>query len=169
MLVLAMIVVVGFFLPWMRIESEQLGALSKVLTGRRQEIVDNLSGFRIPILANSPDARLVISVAKIFKPDIKDVDKKSYLVWLVPILAVLLLGLAYFFGKNKWFNLFLAILGISIFVIAFYKIKTTDLDKMVLRVSIDSGLWLVLYAYLAMGILGLGNFIYALFLGKNKT
>ena len=152
--VLVLVIVLSFFLPWVQVESKAVGTVSKILTGERQTLISSISGFRVPILANSPDARLMTSVIKIFNPDIKDADKKSYLIWSVPFLAVIMFVVGYIFGKNRWVNLVFGIIGTAIFLVAFYKIKTTDLDKLVLNVSIGSGLWLSLWAYLGIGILG---------------
>lgn len=153
--VLVLIVVLSFFLPWVEVGSKAVGTFSKVLTGERQTLIISISGFKVPILANSPDARLMISVIKIFNPDIKDADKKSYLIWSIPLLAVIMFVAGYIFNKNRWLHLVFGIIGTAIFVVAFYKIKTTDLDKLVLNASIGSGLWLTLWAYLGIGILGL--------------
>ena len=51
-IVIACIIVLGFFLPWARVESKQVGAITKILTGKRQEGIDAISGFKIPVMAN---------------------------------------------------------------------------------------------------------------------
>lgn len=151
-------IILAFFLPWVIVGSEQVGAVSKLLTGKRQETVDSISAFRVPILANSSEARLMITIIKIFSPDVKDADKKSFLIWSIPLLAVIIFLLSYFFGKNRWLNLACGIVSSAIFFIAVYKIKTTDLDKMILQISMGSGLWLTLWAYLIIGLTCLFNF-----------
>jgi len=158
MMLFVVLIVIGFFLPWVNIESKQVGSVTKLLTGKRQEIIHSISGFDIPTMANSEDARLIISIAKIIKPDIQGVDKKSYLVWSVPILALMILLLVFLWGKNRWLSLLYGIIGLAIFFIAVFKIKTTDLDKLVLQVRIAHGLWLILWSYLAIGIMAMGNF-----------
>ena len=159
LVVLVAVIVVSFFLPWVSVKSEAVGTFAKVLTGKNQAVLDEISGFRIPILANGDDARLMISIIKISNPKVENADKKSYLVWTVPLLALALLSGGAFFGKNKLFNLVMGIIGIAVFAAAVYKIQTTDMDKMVLKVTIVNGLWLTLYAYLAIGILGIAAFI----------
>ena len=157
-LALAILIVVGFFLPWVRVESQQVGTFTKLLTGKRQQAVDAISGLDIPILANSDESRLIISIAKIFNPGIKDVDKKSFFVLVMPILAIIIFLSTLFMGKNVWTNLIFGLLGIAIFAFAFYKIQSTDLDKLVLQIRIGLGMWLILYSYLAIGVLSLLNF-----------
>lgn len=165
MIVLAAIICVSFFLPWISVESQMIGSLSKVLTGKRQAAIDTVSGFSVPVMANSSESRFMITVIQIFNPGIKDADKKSFLIWGVPLFAVLLAIVMRFFDKNRWVNLAIGIIGIGIFLGATYKILTTDLDKLVLRVNITFGLWLILGSYLLMGLLCLAHF---LFLKKRK-
>ena len=159
MLVLVAIILVSFFLPWISVESAAVGGFSKLLTGKKQATIGAVSGFKVPILANSEESRFMVSVIKIFNPTIKDADKKSWLIWLVPSLAVLLFMLRRFFGNNKWFYLTAGLSGILIFVVAVFKITTTDLDKLILKVNIGVGLWLILIGYLGIGILNLIRFV----------
>ena len=159
MLVLTMLVIIAFFMPWVSVKSEQVGMFTKILTGKNQDVVDNISAFQVPIMVNSPDARLMISVIKIFNPGVKDVDKKSFLIWVVPFLAVIIFIISCFFGKNKWVNLIISIIGAAIFIVTVYKINTTDLNKLVLKVEIGPGLWLTLWLYLFMGVIGFLRFL----------
>jgi hypothetical protein len=152
-------IVLGFFLPWAQVESKQVGAITKALTGKRQESVDAISGFKIPIMANSDESRLAMSVIKIFNPGVENADKKSFLVWLIPILGLVILGLTFSLETNRWVNLAIAILGIAIFAVALYKIKTTDLDKLILQIKIGIGLWMILWGYLISGIAGAARFV----------
>ena len=159
MLVLVIVIFVSFFLPWISVESAAVGGISKLLTGKEQARIDSISGFKVPILANSDESRLMISIVKIFNPNVKNVDKKSWLIWLVPGLAIVLFMLRRFFENNKWFYLAVGLLGTFIFGVAVFKITTTDLDKLILRVNIDFGLWLLLTGYLSIGILNLIRFV----------
>lgn len=59
----------------------------------------------MPILANGSESRFMISIMKIFNPGIKDADKKSFLIWGVPLFAVVLFLIGRYLGKNKWVNL----------------------------------------------------------------
>lgn len=152
------VIVLGFFLPWVHVESKQVGVISKLLTGKAQSGIAAISGFQIPIMANGPDSRLVISIVQIFNPGIKNADKKSFAVWVVPILAVIIFLLVLFFGRNRWLYLIFGLVGIVIFAVGVYKIKTTDLDKLVLQIKIGLGLWMIFWGYLFLGLLGLGNF-----------
>lgn len=159
---LAAVIVVSFFMPWVHVESQMIGSITKVLVGKRQAEIAGISGFDVPILANGPDARLMISIIKIFNPGVTDADKKSWLIWGVPIFAVLIFLAGLFLGNNKWFNLVIGIIGIAIFVVGVYKIKTTDLDKLVLNAKIGLGVWLTLCGYLGFGLLSAAGFVKSL-------
>lgn len=74
-------------------------------------------------------------------------------------MAVIIFITSYFLGKNKWVNLIIGIIGAAIFIAAAYKIKTTDLDKLILKVDMGPGLWLTLWSFFGMGILGIFKFI----------
>jgi hypothetical protein len=156
--VLAMVIVISFFLPWAMVQSQAVGTFSKILTGKTQSDIASISGFGIPRMANSEDSRLAVSVIKIFNPGVKDADKKSYLVWLAPLFAVAAAMMLIFLGKNKWVNLAVGAICVLIFVVGVYKIAATDLDKLVLNVKISAGLWLTLYGYLGMGLAGIAGF-----------
>ncbi|MFC1805216.1 hypothetical protein ACFLZ3_05275 [Candidatus Omnitrophota bacterium] len=166
-LILSVVVFVSFFLPWVQVESQAVGAVAKAITGKKQASIAGISGFQVPVLANGPESRLMISIIKIFNPGITDADKKSFLIWVVPLLAAVMFLLFLKFGHNKWVNLGIGIVGCAIFLIATFKIMTTDLDKLVLNVRIGIGLWLVFFGYLGMGLLGVLDFVKPL-LGKKK-
>ena len=160
--VLVAVIFISFFLPWVHVESPMVGSVTKVLTGKRQAEIVGISGFAVPGLANGPDARLMISIIKIFNPSVTDADKKSWLIWGVPLFAVIIFLVGLFLGSNKWFNLVIGVIGIAIFLVGVYKIKTTDLDKLVLSAKIGLGIWLTLYGYLGLGVTAVINFIKAL-------
>ncbi|MFC1658636.1 hypothetical protein ACFL1D_04525 [Candidatus Omnitrophota bacterium] len=160
-LALAALVFIAFFLPWVSVETGSVvGAVTKMLKGQEEKAtLLSISGFQVPVLANSEESRLMISVIKIFQPGITNADKKSYLIWIVPLLAVAMAILGnYVLKNNKWAHLAIGIIGVVIFAGAVFKITTTNLDKAILKVNIAPGLWLVFIAYLGIGILSLLEF-----------
>jgi len=159
LITLLAVIVISFFLPWIGVESKAVGKITKILTGKEQARLDTISAFKVPILANSNESRFMISVIKIFNPGIKHADKKSFLIYAIPLLAAIMATASWFLYKNKWINLACAIIGCSVFFVAAYKIATTDLNKLVLNVNIGLGLWLTLLGYLGIGILGIVHFI----------
>lgn len=162
-IVLAVVIFVAFFLPWASVESPAASKLQKLLKMKEQAPATKISGYEIPVIANSRNAYLALTVIEIFNPGVSGADKKSYLVWIVPILAALMAVFSLVLGKNKWVNLAIGIIGSLIFAIAMYKIKSTDMDKLLVRVVIEQGLLITLWSYLGIGIAGLlafgGSFI----------
>jgi uncharacterized membrane protein len=160
LLILAAVIVLAFFLPWVSIESaSRVGKITEMITRKAEKITKSFSGFNVPQLANSSESELAIFILRLFNPGIKYADKKSYLIWVIPILAVIIAGAMLFLDKNKWVNLAVALLGIMIFTVALYKIKTTDLNKLILKIDIAAGLWFTLLGYLGIGSACLGNFL----------
>jgi hypothetical protein len=157
--ILVAIIVVSFFLPWISVQSAAAGKVTEMLTGKRQDKIDAISAYSVPVMANSEESRLMISIIKIFNPKIQNADKKSYLIWIIPILAVIMLILNSILGTNKWLNLVIGLVGVAIFAFATYKIKTTELDKFVLQITMGPGLWLTLWSYLGIGVISILNFV----------
>ncbi len=159
MLALVVIIFVSFFLPWISVESAAVGGVTKLLTGKKQSEIGSISGFMVPVLANGDESRFMISVIKIFEPGIHHADKKSFLIWGIPLLAVIMLGFTRLLKDNKWVRLGIGIVGVAIFVVAVFKITTTDLDKLVMKVNIAYGLWFILVSYLGIGIIQIMEFL----------
>ena len=150
--VLSIAIVVSFFLPWVMVQSKQTGAFTKALTGKRQQNIAAISGFQVPVMANGDEARLISSIAKIFNPSVDNIGLKSFLVVVIPLLAVAIAGVNYLYEKNKWANAAVAVLGILIFLVAIFKLTTTDLDKLILQIKIGIGMWVTLISFLGIGI-----------------
>jgi hypothetical protein len=163
---LVVIIFISFFLPWVSVESEAMGKVSKLLTGKAQANISAVSGFQVPILANSQDSRFMISIIKIFKPQINNADKKSFLIWIVPLLAIALFFISIGFKNKKLVKLLIGLVSIAIFAGAVYKINTTDLNKLVLNVKVAYGLWITLLSYLTFGLIELAGATKLFF--KNK-
>lgn len=160
MLVLVVVICVSFFLPWVTVGGgSSVGKLSKLISGKEKNIKQSISGFQVPVMANSEESRTIITIIKIFQPKITHADTKSYLIWIVPLLAVAMLFVTKAVPSNKWVRLAFAAIGILIFAGATFKILTTNMDKVVLKVSIGYGLWLILLGYLGIGIIQLTEFL----------
>ena len=156
--VCVVLIVISFFLPWVDVGSSQVGAVSELFTGKRQEKITSLSGVQIPVLANSDKSKLAITIIKIFNPRIKNADKKSWAVFLLPIIALLIYSSVYYFPKNKFFHLLWGIVGVAISLGIAFKVAITDLDKLVIQVKIGVGLWLIIGCYIIIGVMSFIQF-----------
>jgi hypothetical protein len=157
-LVFAAVICASFFLPWVSVNSRVAGGVTRLFRGRTDSSLKKISGAQVPVLANGPDAKLMIGIIKLFNPAVTDADKKSWLIWAIPGLSVLLALLACFLGDHKWVNLGMGLLGAAIFSVAASKLLTTNLDKFFMNVVIMPGLWLVLWSYLGIGLVSLFRF-----------
>ncbi len=152
--ILVVAIIIAFFMPWFSVEQEELGSVARIVSGGGISFL-KISGFKIPFFANGKNTKVILSIAKAFNPDIKDIEKKSWFVYIIPILAYLIYLTAKKLGKNRFINFIFALLGVSIFVIGSFKIKTVNLNKVLLDVKICKGVWVILAAYLGIGLLGL--------------
>ncbi|MDD3274685.1 MAG: hypothetical protein PHQ84_01245 [Candidatus Omnitrophica bacterium] len=155
----ALVAVFSFFTPWISINTPARGVISKFLKVESGSSLMKISGYQVPILANRRDSRLMIEVIKLYNPGVKDADRKSWLIWVVPLLALFLALVHAGIRENRWFNLAVGILGIAIYAVGVYKLKTTNMDKMVMSINILPGLWMTLSGYFGMGVVCMTKFI----------
>lgn len=118
------------------------------------QIKTAVSGYDIPTLVNKKSSQIAISIASIIFKDAKDLDKKSMLVYLLPIFAFVCIGLAVLGLKNKIALIAMAVLSGGIAIGGLYNMMTMDLSKLPIQVSIEQGLWQTMYAYLLICVAG---------------
>lgn len=114
-----------------------------------------VSGYNIPNMMNTKSSQVAVALAGIFLKDAKDADKKSYAVYLMPILALACIGLAIMGMKNKIALIVMAVMSGGIALGGLYKLMTTDLSNMAVAISIENGLWQTLYAYLLIFVISI--------------
>jgi len=159
--ILSAAIIVSFFLPWFNIEQAQAGAVKRVFTKEGLYFVE-LSGFKMPLFMNGRDSGLILDLIKTVNPNARQAAEKSYLLWLVPVIAAgIYLGI-----KKKpdsiIINFLVACLGLGISVFTLYKLSTVNLDKIIVRFEIQQGFWITVISFFAIGVLGLLriNFLY---------
>jgi len=176
-------IIIAFFMPWATIATSAMG-ISKQVTGALSEtsfggkfakeldkatdalsemgdvtIKNTVSGYQIPKMVNDETSKVAISLAQMFFEDAKDLDKKSYLVYLLPILGIACALLA-FFGREKIVYIIPMVLlsGITA-VVGLYKLYTTDVSSLAVKISIENGLWYTMYSLLFICIVGIIWFV----------
>jgi hypothetical protein len=162
-LAFTLIILLGFCLPWIKIKAPPavVSGEDRVIQGQRLKNIARISGMDIPLLANGTERSYVINVIRRFDPDIKDPAQKSFLIWIVPALAVVMFICKIFWGNYKLTNLILGITGLLAFLYGLHEITTVNLDKLIVRAEIGFGLLMVLSAYLGFGLLSLFSFFKA--------
>ena len=119
------------------------------------QIKTAVSGYDIPTLINKKSSQIAIAIASVMLKDAKDLDKKSMLVYLLPLLALVCIGLAIVGLKNKIAVIVMTILSGGIAVGGLYNLMTVNLSNLPIQISIEQGLWQTMYAYLIISIVGI--------------
>ena len=70
-----------------------------------------MSGYQIPKMVNDKTTKVALSLVQVFVKDAKDIDKKSYLVYLLPLFAIICSLLAALGLKNKIYVIIMAVIG----------------------------------------------------------
>jgi hypothetical protein len=179
--VCALAIVHAFFMPWAKasasagkVASDSLAGVEKkypLLSGlfgnmsKESEKVTSaadavtvkmsVSGYDIPKMMNAKSSQVAVALTGIFMKDAKDADKKSYAVYLMPILALVCIGLAFMGMKNKIALIVMAVLSGGIAGGGLYNLMTVNLSNLPIQISIERGLWQTMYAYLMIFIIGI--------------
>ncbi|MDO8535546.1 MAG: hypothetical protein Q7S30_00810 [Candidatus Omnitrophota bacterium] len=180
----AIAVIHGFFMPWAKASASTTKVakgLAKSATGGILEntpfagkfireldkatdkisdigdiqIKTAVSGYDIPTLINKKTSQIAISIASVMFKDTKDLDKKSMLVYLLPILALVCVGLAVVGLKNNIALIVMAVMSGGIAVGGLYNMMTVDLSNLPIQISIEGGLWQTMYAYLTISVISI--------------
>jgi hypothetical protein len=170
------VIVKAFFMPWLGADTSAIRATKQVVQANAGElknapvtgvIMDWLGGIfsvtrqvadvnismvvtgcEIPRIAATEMTKTSLILLKTLFDDVRGIDEKSKLVYLVPGLAILcsLIAIAGMRFRIAVFILFLV--SGTIALGALYKILTTPLSTPVIKLSIKEGLWLTVHAYL---------------------
>lgn len=179
----ALIIIVSFFMPWAKatvnatkvaknLADSASGKLQntsfggKLLQGFNQatnaignfgdiEVKTTVSGYDIPAMINKKSSHVAIQLAQLLFKDSKDLDKKSMLVYLLPLFAIACIALAIVGLKYKASIIATAIIGGAIGIGGLYKLIATDLSRLSVQISIEYGLWQTMYGYLLICILSI--------------
>lgn len=140
-------VVVCFFLPWIVVQAKPVAVFNELLGTERVASTLVIRGAEVPRMVDGPSQRLLIQVVGMFFGPVANLDRKSYLVWCAPILAVLVL-IASWTYRGEWFaSAMLGLLCGAIAVGVTGKILLTDLDGRLIRVLICRALWVTVLAF----------------------
>ena len=176
---LAVVTIVGFMMPWatvatsvMGVSKEVTGALANSPLGGKvlkdvNAITDKVStmgdidiksivrGYQIPMMVNDKTSKVALSVAEIFFSETEGLEWKSYLVYLLPGLGILCGVLIFLGAANKLYVTIMTMLGGAVGIIGLFKLYTTNVSSLVVKISIQNGLWYTMYAFLFIGISGI--------------
>lgn len=115
-------------------------------------IPTRVNGPQIPQLVNRPDAHVVVALAELFT-GARQLGKKSYAVYALPVLAIALALLLTVAGHLRAVAVSAGLAGLAIGGGALVKLLTTPTDSLLVTITIESGLWMTAWAYAALGLL----------------
>jgi hypothetical protein len=180
----AAVIIYAFFIPWATVATsvtgitkEASGALSKTGFGSKLageinvatnflndmggvSVENTVTGYQIPVLVNDNTSKVAISVAEMFFENTKDLDKKSYLVYLLPVLGLACVLLAFFSDINRLFLVLMVLISGAVSLGGLYKLYTFDVSSLVVHISIQKGLWYSMYAFLFIFVIGMFQLLF---------
>lgn len=117
-----------------------------------RDLPSHVSGVQVPQLANQGSSQLALAVFELLTGTRQQLGLKSYAVYLVPGLALLAGIVVTAFGRYRAAVLATGALCLLVAGIGFWKLLTTNTEALVLKMSIGSGLWLSLWAYVGLAL-----------------
>lgn len=186
-IVCAIMIIVSFFMPWARAtvsvtkvargltdsasgELKNTPFAGKFIQGLNQvtdvigdlggiEMKTTVSGYDIPTMMHKKSSHVAIQLSQIIFKDAEDLDKKSMLVYLLPLFAIVCIALAVTGLRHEISVIAAALIGGIIGITGLYKLISTDLSGLPVKISIERGLWQTMYGYLLIFILGTAWFV----------
>lgn len=119
------------------------------------EVKTQVSGYDIPTLINKKSSKEAISLVQVFVKDTKDLDKKSMLVYLLPLFALLCIIFTVVGLKNKLAVIAMAVISGVISIAGLYNLFTANLAALPVQITIMNGLWQTMYGYLLICVLSI--------------
>ena len=117
-----------------------------------RDLPSHVSGFQVPQLANQESSQVGLAVFELLTGTRQDLGLKSYAVYLVPGLALVAGIVVTVFGRRRTAVLVTAALCLLIAGIGCWNLLTTNTEALGLKVTIGSGLWLSLWAYVGLAL-----------------
>lgn len=176
-IITSIVIIVSFFMPWVRASTSVTKVSEKVVSGLEgtpvaEKFISGLkkavtaieefgdiktvvSGYDIPKMVNNKSSKIAISFTQVFFGDVKDLDKKSMLVYLMPLFAIVCVILAITGLKYKSSIVIMAVPSGVISLGGIYNLSTAKLSSAMVQITIEKGLWLTLYGYLIISILSI--------------
>lgn len=120
-----------------------------------KDIPTQVSGLQIPQLANQENAKVALALMDLLLGEQQQVGLKSYVVYLLPLLALAAAGALTGFARSRACGVAVAVLCAAIAAAGFWKLLTTDTQALFVAITIGPGLWISLAAYAILAIAAL--------------
>jgi len=179
----SLLIIISFFMPWAKVVTSVTGvskelastakgklggipAAKKLLTKFEKvtteigELGDvkvkmAVSGYDVPVMVNNKTSKVAISLMEILTRSKKNLELKSYLVYLLPILGIVCAVLAVGGLKNKILVIIMLALSGVISIAGLYNLSTINISNIAVQVTIEKGLWYTMYSFLFIFLVGI--------------
>lgn len=166
------LIIVAFFMPWAEVAASVSGISKEVtssvkdtpfagkIVGKISDVTDaisemgdisiksRVSGFDVPRMANDKTSKVALSLVEVFFKSAENIDMKSYLVYVLPLLAIVCVILAILGIKNKLFVAIMLIISGIVSIGGLYNLYTMDVSSAIVKITIKDGLWYSMYAFM---------------------
>ena len=122
------------------------------------KIPSRVNGPQIPQLVNRKDAQVVVALTEMFTGQ-QDVGAKSYAVYALPVLAGLFGLLLTVLGGVRLASAAIGLASLVFGVGMLWKLTTTRTDTVLITLIIEHGLWVIAWAYVALGFFALARLL----------
>ncbi|MDP8298810.1 MAG: hypothetical protein P9L88_02780 [Candidatus Tantalella remota] len=178
-IVATVMILVAFFLPWATVATSVTGISKSVLgsvassplAGTVVKDIDKVtnavssmgdisvkttvSGYQVPKLVNDDSSKVALSLAQIMFKSADNVDKKSYLVYLMPLLALACSVLALSVSKKMISLTLMIFISGGVSIAGLYNLYTMDISSTIVKIAIQKGLWYTMYSFLFIFLVGI--------------
>ena len=127
-----------------------------------------ISGVRIPQLVNSNHSKTMMQLVEMFTHKKEHLGVKSYLVYALPGLALLLGALLTKFGALRWVSLSVVALCLAVAAEGVWQLLTIKMEAPVIAIRFAAGLWLSLLGYVGIAF-GAAGMVWPRLLGSLGT
>jgi hypothetical protein len=126
---------------------------AQTITGELPTLADipkEVSGIQIPQMANQKNAQTALALMELLTGKQEYLGLKSYAVYLLPGIALLCGLLLTVVNRQRLVPWGVAGLCAVIASVGFWKLLTTNLQSLMVAITIGPGLWLSLWAYVGL-------------------
>jgi len=118
-----------------------------------------VTGYSIPGMVNNKTSKVALSLAQVLFKSVDGLGWKSYLVYLLPVFAVVCAILAVIGLKQNLAIIPMGLIGGVIAVAGLYNLYTMNINNLMVKISIAKGLWNTMYAFLFIFVVSIVWFI----------
>ncbi len=115
------------------------------------QIPREVRGVDIPYMVNQQNAQVVMALAELLTGQ-QQLGAKSYVVYVLPGLALLCGVLLTLTPRARLFCLCIGVVCVAGAAVGYWKVTTTKLDNLLVAITLAKGLWLSLQGYALVGV-----------------